>query len=183
MRYIAFLRAINVGGHNVKMDRLQVLFESCGLLKVETFITSGNVIFETEQQEKRRDLEMRIENVLQRELGYEVATFLRTPGEVTRISLRQPFSTALFESARAFNVGFLTDEADAGQVEKIIKLSSDVDAFTVEGREFYWLCQQKQSESKFSANLFERAIKTKTTLRGINTLVRLAAKYPARDEN
>ena len=41
-RYIAFLRAINVGGHTVKMDQLRALFEELGLSNVETFIASGN---------------------------------------------------------------------------------------------------------------------------------------------
>ena len=47
-RYIAFLKAINVGGHNVKMDQLRKIFESMQFKNVETFIASGNVIFETE---------------------------------------------------------------------------------------------------------------------------------------
>ena len=46
-RYVAFLRAINVGGHTVKMDQLRRLFERLGFSKVETFIASGNVIFES----------------------------------------------------------------------------------------------------------------------------------------
>jgi uncharacterized protein (DUF1697 family) len=46
-RYIAFLRAINVGGHTVKMDILRQQFEALGFSNVETFIASGNVIFET----------------------------------------------------------------------------------------------------------------------------------------
>src|SRR5574341_155679 len=40
-RYIAFLRAINVGGHTVTMDRLRQLFEAMGFGGVETFIASG----------------------------------------------------------------------------------------------------------------------------------------------
>ena len=50
-KYIAFLRAINVGGHTVKMDRLRGLFESLGVLNVETFIASGNVIFEAKKKD------------------------------------------------------------------------------------------------------------------------------------
>jgi uncharacterized protein (DUF1697 family) len=45
-KHIAFLRAINVGGHTVKMDTLRQLFESLGFTNVETFLASGNVIFE-----------------------------------------------------------------------------------------------------------------------------------------
>ena len=47
MRYIAFLRAINVGGNNiVKLGRLRKFFEGEGFINVETFIGSGNVIFD-----------------------------------------------------------------------------------------------------------------------------------------
>ena len=45
-RYVAFLRAINVGGHTVRMDALRRLFETWGGVNVETFISSGNVVFE-----------------------------------------------------------------------------------------------------------------------------------------
>ena len=50
MKYIAFLRAVNVGGHNkIKMDDLKKLFISLGYKNVETVIQSGNVIFEARE--------------------------------------------------------------------------------------------------------------------------------------
>jgi uncharacterized protein (DUF1697 family) len=62
-RFIAFLRAINVGGHNVTMEKLRREFESLGCQKVETFIASGNVIF-TSASKKISVLEQRIEGQL-----------------------------------------------------------------------------------------------------------------------
>ena len=53
-RYITFLRAINVGGHTVKMDRLREIFESLGFANVETFIASGNVVFERRRETRPR---------------------------------------------------------------------------------------------------------------------------------
>ncbi len=79
-RTIAFLRAINVGGHTVKMDVLRRHFELLGYTDVETFIASGNVIF-TAPSHNAQMLEMTIENKLREALGYEVATFLRTEGK------------------------------------------------------------------------------------------------------
>jgi uncharacterized protein (DUF1697 family) len=52
-----------------------------------------------------------------------------------------------------------------------------VDAFRASGREVWWLCQVKQSESTFSNAVFEKALKVKATFRGFNTLQRLAAKH------
>ncbi|CAN5437100.1 hypothetical protein BH24ACT9_BH24ACT9_16970 [soil metagenome] len=43
-RLVVFLRAINVGGHNVKMEHLRSLITGYGFSAVETFIASGNVI-------------------------------------------------------------------------------------------------------------------------------------------
>jgi uncharacterized protein (DUF1697 family) len=45
-KQIAFFRAINVGGHNVTMEQLRSLFEALGLKGVETFLASGNVLFD-----------------------------------------------------------------------------------------------------------------------------------------
>ena len=88
--YIAFLRAINVGGHNIKMDVLKTIFESLNLEHVETFIASGNVIFESEKP--RETLELQIETELEKALGYEVKTFLRTQAELAEITTFKPFS-------------------------------------------------------------------------------------------
>ena len=76
-KYLAFLRAINVGGHTVKMDHLRQIFESLGLSNAETFIASGNVIFDVKAGNVKT-LEKKIENKLHEALGYEVAAFIRT---------------------------------------------------------------------------------------------------------
>ena len=82
-KYFAFLRAINVGGHTIKMEALRNLFEECGFTRVETFIASGNVIFETDSHNSE-ELTKIIEAHLLSELGFGVAVFLRTPRRVNR---------------------------------------------------------------------------------------------------
>lgn len=176
--YIAFLRAINVGGHNVKMEQLRQLFQALEFSKVETFIASGNVIFESNVKDTAA-LEKKIEAKLKQELGYEVATFLRTPAEVTAIADYQPFPKAQFEASEAYNVGLMSEKPTAEATEKVKALENEVDAFHVHDREVYWLCRKKQSQSTFSNAVFERTLKVKSTWRGMNTMKRLAAKYPA----
>ena len=105
-RYIAFLRAINVGGHIVKMNPLKGLFESLGFSRVETFIASGNVIFETNNKTPAK-LEQEIESALLKTLGYEVHTFLRTDSEVADIAQYKPFRDSELKSVGALYVGFL----------------------------------------------------------------------------
>ena len=55
-------------------------------------------------------------------------------------------------------------------------LKTEIDDFHVHGREVYWLCKTKQSDSKFSNTRFEKILNARATWRNINTVVRLAAK-------
>lgn len=177
-RTIAFLRAINVGGHVVKMDRLREVFESLGFSNVETFIASGNVVFDTKSKNLKA-LESRIEKALHDALGYEVATFLRTESELAAIAEYQPFPSSQVETAAALNVGLLAGEVDDEGRKRFLALKTDMDDFHVNGREVYWLCRTRQSESKLSNTVFEKKLGAKATFRGINTINRLAAKYCA----
>src|SRR5690349_20856788 len=110
-RYMAFLRAINVGGHTVKMDVLRALFESMGFSNVETFIASGNVIFESKLKGDRA-LEEKIEKKLKEALGYEVATFVRTDAEIAAIVAYKSFKKSQLDAAPTLNVGFLSEPFD-----------------------------------------------------------------------
>ncbi|CAG0936903.1 hypothetical protein TFLX_05800 [Thermoflexales bacterium] len=177
-RYIALLRAINVGGHTVKMDVLRQQFEALGLVGVETFIASGNVVFETPTQNVRA-LEKTIAQQLRTALGYEVVTFIRTAAELAAIAQYQPFSPAVLKTAQALNVAFLTDALEAASQKKLLALKTDIDDFHAHGREVYWLCRRKQSESAFSNAVLEKTLGRPATFRGINTIQKLAAKYAA----
>ncbi|MFN8411083.1 MAG: DUF1697 domain-containing protein [Anaerolineales bacterium] len=171
-KYIAFLRAINVGGHNVKMDELKKIFEALNFSNVETFIASGNVIFETTTKDTTK-LEKKIESKLHEALGYEVATFLRTPQELAEVANYKPFKT----KGEALNVAFIAEPLEPVSVQKLMTYKNDIDDFYVHGREIYWMCQVKQSDSKFSNAVLEKAIGKKSTLRGINTVQKMAEKY------
>jgi uncharacterized protein (DUF1697 family) len=175
-RYVAFLRAINVGGRTVKMDRLQRLFEQQRFKGVETFIASGNVIFDS-QSADRGALTRRIEDGLLDALGYEVATFIRTDIEVATIARHKPFRDPDIEGAAAFVVGFVADPLRSRAINALMDLTTDVDQFSVRGTEIYWLCRRRQSESTFSNAVFEKTLGLRATFRGMNTIARLALRY------
>jgi len=176
-RYVAFLRAINVGGRVVKMDELRTMFEAMKFGQVETFIASGNVIFET-KAEAGAELAAKIEARLLKALGYEVVTFVRTDEEVAEIAVRRPFAAAAMETAPTFCVGLLGAPLGPDGERRLMSLTSADDDFRVVGREVYWLGQKRQSESTFSNAVLEKALGVRTTFRGMSTMQKLAAKYP-----
>jgi uncharacterized protein (DUF1697 family) len=176
-RFIAFLRAINVGGHTLRMQDLRRLFEGLGLRGVETFIASGNVVFEAPPEDAGY-LERLIEGRLHEALGYEVHTFLRSAPELAALAAYRPFPPAALEAAAAHNVAFLAaPPAEPAAVQRLMALRSPIDDFHVHGREVYWLCQVKQSQSTFSNAVLEKALGLRSTLRGLNTVQKMAQKY------
>jgi len=126
-RYIALLRAINVGGHNVKMEQLRALFVELGFSGVETFIASGNVSFEAPEGDASA-LAERIEAHLCAALGYEVATFLRTPAELAAVVRYEPFPGVAAPSDALYICFFAAPPAPETEA-KLRALGSEADEF------------------------------------------------------
>lgn len=174
-RYIAFLRAINVGGRTVKMDHLRRIFADMGYANVETFIASGNVIFDSPATETAV-LERAIEAGLHDALGYRVDTFIRTPAELAAVAAMWPFSEADRAMAHSAYVAFLAAPPDAAGIERLMAHSTPVDAFHVDGREAYWLRRDAVGESSFAGGALEKALGMPATVRNARTVGKIAVK-------
>jgi uncharacterized protein (DUF1697 family) len=173
-RVVAFLRAINVGGHTVKMDRLRGLFEEMGFTDVATFIASGNVIFEAGGNSA--ELEPAIERHLFDALGYEVDAFIRTLADLAAIVSRDPFDHDAERPGKIY-VGFLKAAPDDGARDALTGLDSDTDTFVLHNRELHWLCRTRFSESPVAGGLLEKTLAMPLTIRNANTLRRIVEKY------
>jgi uncharacterized protein (DUF1697 family) len=125
---VAFLRAINIGGHSVKMDALRTLCGQCGLSNVETFIASGNVIFTS--RAGALALEKKIETHLNKALGYQVATFIRDVGELAGVAAK---AEALRAGWKNVYVGFLKTPPSAEQRRKVQAFASPSERFEFAG--------------------------------------------------
>ena len=178
-RWIAFLRAINVGGHTVKMDRLRQLFAELELTNVATFIASGNVIFDAPDEDAVA-LAQRIESHLRQALGYAVATFIRSDSELAEVARYRPFAPGELDAeGHSLYIMLLPAAPSAEARQKLAALRTDVDDFHLHGRELYWLCRTRLSESTVSGAMLEKAIGLPGTIRNSTTVRKLAAKYPA----
>jgi len=165
-----------VGGHIVKMDRLRALFESAGLRGAETFIASGNVVFESSRK-SAGDLERAIETHLKKALGYPVATFVRSMPELAAIAELEPFGRESLKPPDSVFVGFLRSALSKDARRQITALSNDVDTVTADGREVYWRARKGFAESTISYAVVEKLLKSEATFRNVNTIRRIAAKH------
>ena len=175
-RYVAFLRAINVGGHVVKMDALRRLFEEWGGAEVATFIASGNVVFDSSRR-SAPVAERSIEDHLRRALGYPVVTFLRTIPELAAIAAHAPFAAADYGTGATLFIGFMKEAPPAALVRTVGASSDDANSFSICGRELYWLQRRLAPGSAGTGPPLERILGSPITMRNVNTVRRLAARY------
>ena len=178
--HVAFLRAINVGGHVVKMDRLRALFEALGHGRVETYIASGNVAFAASTRDDAATLEARIERHLHDSLGWPAETFLRTPAELAEVAARRPFdgAAAAAEGAKTSEfVGFLKHAPSADARDRVLAHRSTIDDFVFVGRELHWRVQGSALDSKLTGAKLEKLLGGPVTVRNVTTVRKLAGKY------
>jgi uncharacterized protein (DUF1697 family) len=174
MTHIALLRAINVGGHTVSMERLRSLFAELGYKNVRTLIASGNVVFEAGAK-KATVVESAVEKHLEKSLGYKVTTFVRTPDEIAAVVAHEPFPRSMIDNAHALWIAFLKDAPSTDAARKLSTLRCATDDFHIHGRELYWLRRVTSSESKIAGNAVERALGAPLTARNVTTVKKLAA--------
>ncbi len=172
-KYIAFLRAINVGGNSIiKMADLKQMFESFELENVQTYIQSGNVIFESDEKDSSV-LEERIERQLEKAFGKKIQLFVRTIRQVVSIVKACPFDPKEGESAY---VVILDKKPDKKSVGALMAFRSEYDDFAVKGKEGYQL-RRSREKSTFINHSMEQILKVPGTARNLTTLKKLVEKY------
>jgi uncharacterized protein (DUF1697 family) len=173
-RYVAFLRAINVGGHTVTMGRLVELFESLELEEISTFIASGNVLFTS--RAKPAMIERQIDKHLHAELGYPAESFVRSIADLQLVLKQQAFAAAKVAEAHALMIGFLRSPPTPEVTSAIARLAGPTDHLAIRGRELHWLRTTQESDPKLAKQL-EKAFGGPMTVRNVNTVRRIYEKY------
>lgn len=172
-RYIALLRGINVGGHNVKMERLRELFTELGLGNVSSYINSGNLFFDTERTD-RAALASDIEQHLEQALGYTVPVFLRTVPELQTILAQDPFRGVELTADKRFSVTFTKAPLDTAMPLPQHSSKQDMDLVAVNPYEAFivWhIINGRPPAGKFPAGTLPAA----NTTRFFHTLHKILA--------
>ena len=157
------------------MGRLREIFIEEGFANVETFISSGNVAFDTKATAADK-LEHRVETALREALGFDVVTFIRSPAELKAIVTFEPFppDPSNMHLAVAFLKAALPNEA----LKPLEPAQRAGDLLRLQGRELYWRPVDGIGRSLVSGAAIERALGP-ATVRNIGTVAKIAAKHPA----
>lgn len=181
-RYVAFLRAMNVGGHRIANAELCAAFDEIGLPDAATFRASGNVIFNAPDDETRADIAAKIEHGLEETLGYAVPVFLRDAAETRAIAAHEPFpATQVKASEGKLQVILLASKPKATTVEEVLAHASDKDRLAIEGSELYWLPSGGTIDSELDLKTIAKLVGGLSTMRTKGTVDLIAAKFCAED--
>ncbi|MED1205697.1 DUF1697 domain-containing protein [Heyndrickxia acidicola] len=169
--YIALLRGINVGGKNkIKMEELRNVFESLGLQKVKTYIQSGNVLFESYENES--SLCQLLESEIAAAFGFSVSVMLRTSEEMVQIINGCPYRPDELQEGESIHVSFLSKVPSKEAADKVLAYNNDAEACQIKGREVYLFFRKSIRDSKLANQLHK--LDVPSTLRNWNTASKLA---------
>jgi uncharacterized protein (DUF1697 family) len=184
-KYISILRGINVGGkRKILMKDLKEIYQNLGFLNVETYIQSGNVIFNSEfdsefESDKLNKIKIstKIEKAIFEKYNFEVPVIIRTKEELLNIQSSNPFIKNESEKQELINTLHLTFLESIPIAENIAKTkeieSTGLDKFEITGNNVFIFCEGSYHTSKLTNNFFEKKLKTKATTRNWKTIEKL----------
>ena len=173
-RYVAFLRGVNVGGINIKMADLRVMFADMGLADVKTILASGNVLFASDRTDRDR-LKADIEAALRAAFGYEAWIVLCSVDDVRAIVDAYPF-----EPERDGWHPYVLLASDSAPLDELLAHAPDLDPaverIAAGDGVLYWEVERGQTlQSKFGKATAKRKFKATTTNRNLRTLLKVIA--------
>jgi uncharacterized protein (DUF1697 family) len=169
---IALLRGVNVtGNHMIKMADLRALCESLGHCNVQTYVQSGNVVFQTSER-SHAGLSAKIEAAIEKTHGFRPDVVLRTVPEMREVIAKNPFAKRKDIEPGKLIITFLATEPVAESRGALSSLKPDPEELHAKGREVYVYFPDGMGRSKF-VPVLGRALKGKGTARNWNTVTKL----------
>jgi uncharacterized protein (DUF1697 family) len=173
MVVISLLRGVNVGAHNrIKMDALRAVYESLGLSSVQTYVQSGNVVFQAKNRNLIK-LASQLEDAFEEKFKFRPAVFLRTADEMKQVVAANPFAKRKGIEPGKLLVNFLAVEPEASVREALGKIETDPEEMRIIGRQLYIYFPEGQGRSKLPWVRIDKALKAFGTGRNWNTVLKL----------
>jgi uncharacterized protein (DUF1697 family) len=173
--YIALLRGVNVGGHNmVAMQELRKLCERLGLENATTLLQSGNIVFQSASRDPSA-LEVRLEQETAKRLGVKPAYFVRTADEWASLVKRNPFREEAERDPGHLLAVLMKHEPGAGAIKALRAAIVGRELVEARGRDAYFFYPDGVGRSKLTPNLIDRHLGGPGTARNWNTVLKLLA--------
>jgi|SRR5437867_10803948 len=167
--YVAMLRGINVAGHKtIRMDHLRELCSGLGFRHVETYVQSGNFVFQTPISNPAA-VSKRIGETIHHSLGFDAPVIIRTSQQMRNVIVNNPFLKEKDIDSTKLHVTFLSETAQKKSLKNLEALSPGPDLFYVAPREIYLYCPGGYGKTRLSNIAIEKALSVRATTRNWKT--------------
>ena len=171
--YIALFRGINVGGSNkLPMRELVEVLESLKLKNIETYVQSGNAVFQTEET-KASELSERISTAFDKSHGFKPQVLLLQLAELEKAAASNPYPEAQSDP-KSLHLFFLASEPKNADLKTLERMRADSERFALKGKVFYLHAPDGIGRSKLAARV-EKALGVTVTARNWRTVYRILA--------
>lgn len=172
--YVALLRGVNVSGKNrVQMADLRALVETLGYERVQTYIQSGNIVFESSTRSAAKVADA-IASAMTQELALDVQVLVRTSRELTTLLTTNPLERRDVDSTK-LHVTFLATSPAAATVHALDDVDAPPDEFAIVNREVFVHCPNGYGNTKLNNTFFEKKLGVAATTRNWRTVQTLAS--------
>ncbi|MBX3481408.1 MAG: DUF1697 domain-containing protein [Caulobacter sp.] len=172
-RFIALLRAINVGGTGkVAIADLRDLVEDQGFTGVKSYIASGNLVFEGTG--RTADLETRLQAAAEKTLGLKSDWILRTPTEWSDMIAASPFPDFAKDSPSKYLGTVFKTQPDPARLDEVRAMATLGEEMQLVGRTLYICFPEGAGKSKLAGAAIEKRLGARGTARNWNTVLKLA---------
>jgi uncharacterized protein (DUF1697 family) len=159
------LRGVNVAGNKLAMSDLVRVVESLGGREIETYLQSGNVVYDGPKK-----VADRLEQALLDEVGVRSPVIVRAAAQLASVVDGKPFAA----DGKAVSVTFLAATPAKAAVAGLDPAEYGDDEFRVVGDEIYLYTPGGYGRSKLHNAFWERKLGTTATTRNWNTVLALA---------
>lgn len=168
MRWVAFLRAVNLGARNkVPMAELRALLEEAGYGDVGTYIASGNVLLDGPA--RRAEIADALERLVADSFGVATTAILRKPRDLEQTLAAHPFGSDTSHTHVAF-LGSRPAKAATGRLEE----AAGSEHVVLAGTDAYLRLPEGVHGSGLSVARVESLLGVPATLRNWRTVAALA---------
>ena len=171
MRYVALLRAVNVGGCKLPMAELREVCAELGWDKVETYIQSGNVVFEAPG--KADALEAALEKAVAKRFGFERPVIVRSAAQWAGYAKGSPFPEAERDEPNRLMLG-LSKSQPNGDAPKLLEAKAAAgEQVKLKGDALWVHYPGGAGTTKLTPALFDKAAGSPVTQRNWRTVLKL----------
>jgi uncharacterized protein (DUF1697 family) len=179
--HLALLRGINVSGQKIiKMEDLRKLLEESGFRNVQTYIQSGNIIFDSAEMSKAK-LSLQIKDVIRGKYGFDVSMIILNRKDLSVAIKSNPFSVENGDDMKQVYVCFLSENPTDENIAKFKAANIESDRAELFDHVIYLKYHISAAKTKLSNALIENKLKLTATTRNWNTTLKLMELLFQRD--